>query len=140
LASSEVRDFEKGCIINLNKTPIPFEFLDRYTYNFEGVITVRGKSARSGWGERQATLILYTFTDGSKPITLKLLFYRSGLETAEERRNRITERKKCPGSSFVTIQFNLKAYNNESYLLSLLKHEFVPYRESVGKDFLFMLD
>ena len=50
-------------ILNLNKTPIPFKYLDSYTYNFYGAKTVSSKSDRSRWNKRQATLILYIFAD-----------------------------------------------------------------------------
>ena len=136
----DVRRFKKGCIINLDETPVPFEFLEGYTYDFQGSTSVRGKTARSGWGKRQATLILYVFADGSRPLPPKLMFHGSSSESAEERRQRIEERKQYPGSNFVTVEFNPKAYNNESYLLAFLENEFVPYRERVGEEFLFVLD
>ena len=46
-------------ILNLNKTPIPFKYLDSYTYDFCGVKTISSKSNWSRWNKRQATLILY---------------------------------------------------------------------------------
>ena len=56
--------FNLSAILNLDETPIPFEYLDGYTYDFCGARTVTGKSDRSGWNKRQATLILYIFADG----------------------------------------------------------------------------
>jgi hypothetical protein len=64
-------------ILNLDEIPIPFEFLDGYTWDEKGGKTVAGLSLRSGWGKRQATLILYIFANGSKPLKPKLFFHGS---------------------------------------------------------------
>ncbi|XTI93948.1 hypothetical protein V2W45_1473219 [Cenococcum geophilum] len=53
--------FDLSTILNLNETPIPFKYLDGYTYNFYRAKTISSKSNRSGWNKRQATLILYIF-------------------------------------------------------------------------------
>jgi hypothetical protein len=60
------------------ETPKPFEYLDGHTYNCKGAKTVSVKALRSGWGKRQATLVLYIFAEGFKRIRpLKLIFHGS---------------------------------------------------------------
>ncbi|XTI85653.1 hypothetical protein V2W45_1231847, partial [Cenococcum geophilum] len=51
-------------ILNLNKTLIPFKYLDSYTYDFYRAKTISNKSNWSGWNKRQVILILYIFADG----------------------------------------------------------------------------
>ena len=60
--------------LNYDETPIPFEHLDGRMYATKGSHTVGGKSDRSGWNKRQATLILYIFADGIHRIPLKIIF------------------------------------------------------------------
>ena len=80
--------FTPSTILNLDETPIPFEYLDGHTYEICGAKTVSGKSDRSGWGKRQATLMLYIFADGIQRIQPKLIFHgKAGLQatSSEER-------------------------------------------------------
>jgi hypothetical protein len=63
-----LRRFPTRLIINLDETPLPFEFLEGYTYNIRGTKTIAGKSKRNGWGKRQATTILYIITNGNTPF------------------------------------------------------------------------
>ncbi|RPB29326.1 hypothetical protein L211DRAFT_872096 [Terfezia boudieri ATCC MYA-4762] len=51
-------------ILNLDETPIPFEYLDGRTLDFIGNKSISVKTQQSGWDKRQATLILYLFADG----------------------------------------------------------------------------
>ena len=60
--------FTPSTILNLDETPIPFEYLDGHTYEICGAKTVSGKTDRIGWSKRQATLILYVFADGIQRI------------------------------------------------------------------------
>ncbi|KAK7219082.1 hypothetical protein V2G26_007085 [Clonostachys chloroleuca] len=48
---SPTRRFQRGCIINIDETPMPFEYLDGYTYEIKGSKTISGKSDRSGWNK-----------------------------------------------------------------------------------------
>jgi hypothetical protein len=48
--------FPNHLIINLDETPLPFEFLNGYSYDFKRATTVAGRSERSGWDKRQATI------------------------------------------------------------------------------------
>ena len=96
-------------ILNLDETPVPFEFLDGYTYDIKGVTTISGKSLRSGWGKRQAILVVYIFADGIKRCKPTLIFYSSDITKSRE------EFFLDPR---VNIKYNKKAYNNKELLLS----------------------
>lgn len=61
--------------MNFDEVPLPFEFTDGVTYELQGTKTISGKSDRSGWGKRQATLVLYIFADGLPRIGPKLIFH-----------------------------------------------------------------
>jgi hypothetical protein len=75
---NSLRKFLLNLIINLDETPLPFEFFSGYTYDFKGVNTVAGKSERSGWDKRQATIILYIMADGSTSFKPVFIFYGKG--------------------------------------------------------------
>jgi len=55
-------------VSNLDKTPLPFEYLSGRTYNTTGVNTIWVKETRSGWDKRQTTLIFCIFADGINRI------------------------------------------------------------------------
>lgn len=92
-------------ICNLDETPIPFEYLDRRTYNLRGVKTVWAKTTKSGWDKRQATLILCIFADRVPRIPPVILFHGTG--------------SNCMNSEcllhdkWVIVDYNPTAYNNE---------------------------
>jgi hypothetical protein len=73
-----LRKYPNHLIINLDETPLPFEFLNGYSYDFKGVKTVAGKSERSGWDKRQVTIILYIMADGSTPFKPVIIFHGKG--------------------------------------------------------------
>jgi hypothetical protein len=81
LTSTTSTRFSLDRIMNMDETPIPFEYLDGYTYTHKGSKTVSVRTLRSGWGKRQATLILYIFADGIKRLPPKLIFH--GVEGGE---------------------------------------------------------
>jgi hypothetical protein len=66
--------FPLNLIINLDETPLPFEFLSGYSYDFKGARTRADKFERSGWDKRQPTIILYIMADGSTPFKPVLIF------------------------------------------------------------------
>jgi hypothetical protein len=63
--------FTLNRIMNTDETPILFKYLENYTYTHKGAKTVSVKTLKSGWGKRQAKLILCIFADGIKRLTLK---------------------------------------------------------------------
>jgi hypothetical protein len=75
---SSLCKFPSNLIINLDKIPLPFEFLSGYSYDFKGASTMAGKSERSGWDKRQATIILYIMADGSTPFKPVIIFHGKG--------------------------------------------------------------
>jgi hypothetical protein len=103
-------------IVNLDETPLPFEFLNGYTYDFKGVRTVAGKSDRSGWDKRQATVVLYIMADGSTPFKPVITFH--GKETVAKR-GHYDDR--------VEVHFNETAYNNEGLFHHWLRNTYQPY-------------
>jgi hypothetical protein len=106
--------------LNLDEIPLPFEFLDGHTYDVVGTKSVDAKTARSGWGKRQATLILYIFADGEARLCPTLIFHGQGNVTAAERA------AYHPG---VVVKFNKEAYNNEDLFLSWIDQQLQPILE-----------
>ena len=76
--------FELSNICNLDETLIPFEYLDGRTYQPTDSKTVWAKSTRSGWDERQASLVLCVFTDGVPRIPLMVIFHGTGSRLGNE--------------------------------------------------------
>jgi hypothetical protein len=103
-------------IVNLDEVPIPFEYLDGYSYDHCGTKSVEGKSDRSGWSKRQATLILYIFADGISRIPPKIIFH--GSETGP-----IREKESHLYHHGVTVEFNKTAYNNEDLFTKFIDIE-----------------
>ena len=57
-------------IINLDETPIPFHFAADMTYNLRGEKTVSTQAEKSGWGKRQATVLLIINANGSADLVI----------------------------------------------------------------------
>ena len=72
-------------ILNLDETPIPFEYLGGRNFDFIGNGTISAKTQQSGWDKRQATLILYLFAGGVSRIKPKLIFHGSSGPNAKIR-------------------------------------------------------
>ena len=84
--------------------PIPFEYIDKKTYNMRDAKTVTAKTDRSSWDKRQATLILYIFADGIPRIRPKLIFHRKATDEGgkiEERESHLYHK----GVIVCTLQF-----------------------------------
>ena len=113
--------FTPDRIINMDETPIPFEYLDGYSYDFKGAKTITTKTIRSGWGKRQATLILYIFADGIKRLPPKLIFHGS------EDSSLINNRESAQYDQRVTWEYNKKAYNNEKLMMKWLEEEITQF-------------
>ena len=106
-------------ILNLDETPIPFEYLNGRTYDLVGSKTVAGKTDRSGWDKRQATLILYIFSDGIPRIKPKLIFHGKTGDNIRKQEGHLW-------NSGVTVEFNPTAYNNEDLFLQFIDQELFP--------------
>ena len=122
-------------ILNLDETPIPFEYLDGYTYDFVGKHTITGRSLRSGWGKRQATLILYVFADGQKRLLPKIIF-----QGAAGKKSAIRAKEGHLYHPGVTVEYNPKAWNNEDLFVHWLDEEYAPLRAAGAGNYLMVLD
>ncbi|KAM4062954.1 DDE superfamily endonuclease [Hirsutella rhossiliensis] len=134
ILNSPTRRFGKHRILNLDETPIPFEYLDGYTYEQRGARTIDGKSDRSGWNKRQATLILYIFADGIQRLKPKVIFHG-----APPPFGRIMQDEGHLYSPEVTVEFNETAYNNEELFKDWIRDELAPI-VSRNDDFLLVMD
>jgi hypothetical protein len=113
-----LRRFSTRLIINFDETPLPFEFLEGYTYDIRGTKTIAGKSERSGWGKSQATIILYIMANGDTPLTPVVIFHGKGIVASRENYD-----------SRVDVHFNETAYNNEELFSQWLKDVYIPYAD-----------
>jgi hypothetical protein len=113
---SFLRRFPTNLIINLDETPLPFEFLSGYSYDFKGASTVADKSERSGWDKRQATIILFIMADDSTLFKPVIIFHGKG-----------TVVKRETYDARVQVEFNETAYNNEGLFQQRLKEVYQPY-------------
>jgi hypothetical protein len=86
-----------------------------------GEKTIGGKSDRSGWNKRQATLILYIWGDGELRIKPKLVFHGSSGP-----RSKILENEQDKYSPDVTVEVNETAYNNEELFKKFIEKELIP--------------
>lgn len=108
-------------VLNLDETPIPFEYLDGKTYDIKGTKTVSAKTDRSGWDKQQTTLIFYIFGDGVARIPPKIIFHG-----APGNSGRIFDREGQRYNSGITVEFNSTAYNNEELFLKFIDQELAP--------------
>ncbi|KAJ3454583.1 hypothetical protein MRS44_013183 [Fusarium solani] len=122
ILNSPKRRFYRRLILNLDETPIPFEYLDGFTWEMRGAKSVPGKSDRSGWNKRQATLILYIFADGKFRLRPTIIFH--GTPTDDGGQN--YEKEKHLYSPDVDVEFNKTAYNNEDLFSSWIDEKLLP--------------
>jgi hypothetical protein len=107
---SPSRRIKVARICNMDETPLPFEFLDGYTYDTKGQKTIAGSTKRSGWSKRQASLILTIWADSinrTKPI---LIFHGSEAGQIKAKEGHLYH-------SDVLVKFNPKVYNNKALIL-----------------------
>ncbi|KAI8710700.1 DDE-1 domain-containing protein [Fusarium sp. LHS14.1] len=134
MLDSPKRRFHNNCILNVDETPVPFEHTGGSTYDFEGEKTVSGKTDRSGWNKRKATLLLPIFADGLGWLKLKLIF-----EGAEPPKGKILRREGHLYHPGVTVEFNPTAYNNEKLFLKWLNEEVIPCKRPY-REFMLVMD
>ena len=107
-------------ILNMDQTPLPWEYLEGRTYDFMGKKTVWVHSKKSGWGKRQATIQLTVFADGIARVK-PLIIYR-GMEKSK----RVARKKEeVRYDSRVVVKFNKKAYANTGKFVWLLRSSHV---------------
>ena len=73
-------------ILNMNQTPLPWEYLEGKTYEFKGSKTVWVRARRSGWDKRQATIQLTIFADGIDRVIPLIIFRGTADNTSAPRR------------------------------------------------------
>lgn len=116
---SQIR-FPPEMVVNMDETPIPFEYLDGRTYTFKGEKTVNGKTDRNSWTKRQATLILYIFANGQGRMKPVIVFHGS----PSEKGGKIEDGEKTLYNPGVIVKFNKTAYNNEELMLESIDTQF----------------
>ncbi|EEU38504.1 uncharacterized protein NECHADRAFT_88606 [Fusarium vanettenii 77-13-4] len=136
ILNSPKRRFYRRLILNLDETPIPFEYLDGFTWEIRGAKSVSGKSDRSGWNKRQATLILYIFADGEFRLRPTIIFH--GTPTDEGGQN--YEKEQHLYSPDVDVEFNKTAYNNEELFSSWIDNKLLPLIKDEEEDILLVMD
>jgi hypothetical protein len=113
-----LRRYSSKLILNVDETPLPFEFLSGYTYDWKGVTIVAGKSDRSGWNKRQAIIVLHIMANGDTSFKPVLIFYGQGTVITKEQPHYDPR---------VDVYFNLIAYHNEEMFLEWLEDIYQPY-------------
>ncbi|RYO82107.1 hypothetical protein DL764_009660 [Monosporascus ibericus] len=103
----------------MDETPLPFEYVDGYTYSLKGLRTVTAKSDRSSWDKRQATLILFIWVDGRGQERVKPIIIFRG---APGDRSQIPDEEKKQYAPGVKVLFNEKAYNNEKIMTDIVNN------------------
>ncbi len=118
-------------IMNMDEVPIPFEYLDGYTYEKKGSKSVAAKTDRSGWAKRQATLILYIFADGKCRVKPKIIFHGAVNST-------IPDKEGWQYHPAVSVEFNPTAYNNEGLFRRFIDDELAPILSGAEPNLLVM--
>jgi len=106
-------------IINMDQTPLPFEYLEGQTYNNNGERMIWVQGSQSGWDKRQGTVQLTVCADAAARIK-PLAFFRGfgvggGILKEKERYD-----------SRVVVKCNAKAYANLENFLQWIEEQLVP--------------
>jgi hypothetical protein len=112
------RRYPPKLIFNVDKTPLPFEFLSGYTYDWKGVTIVAGKSDRNSWDKRQAIIVLHIMANGDNFFKPILIFYDQ---------RTVMIKKKPRYNPRVNFYFNPTAYHSKKMFLKWLKDTYQPY-------------
>ncbi|KAK5651129.1 hypothetical protein OQA88_13246 [Cercophora sp. LCS_1] len=128
-AIAALRKFVLRRIVNVDETPMPYQYLDGASYELEGAKSVIAHTIRGGWSKRQATLIPYIFANGEQYLNPLLIFRGKGNVSAVERKAYHKD---------VRVEFNETVYNNEELYLRWIKEELVPL--AAGKPLLLVWD
>jgi len=120
-------------IVNMDQTPLAWEYLEGKTYEMKGNKTVWAKSQKSGWGKRQTTMQFTIFADGVARV-LPLMIFR-GLENSKIT---IRRREALRYDTRVVVVFNSKAYATTTTILHWLSKQLLP--ELVGLPTLLIMD
>ena len=105
--------------MNFDETPI---YIVGKTYAQKGSKEVLGKSDRSGWDKRQATLILYIFADGIPRISPTVIFHGTPTELGGQ----IEAAEGAQYAPGIIVQYNKTAYNNEDLTTGFITKQLIP--------------
>ncbi|RPA98723.1 hypothetical protein L873DRAFT_1768961 [Choiromyces venosus 120613-1] len=108
-------------ISNLNKTPIPFKYLEGKTYNVKAEKTIWAKLSQNVWDKYQALLVLCIFADGIPRVPPMIIFHGKGERLRQEWQHY---------DPHMVVKFNPKAYVNSSTIVKWLDKQLVPVLES----------
>jgi hypothetical protein len=108
-------------ILNMDQTPLPWEYLTGRTYEFKGSRTVWVRSRKSGWDKRQATIQLTIFADGVARVK-PLIIFRGEEKTTRTQR----KREAAQYDSRVVVKFNPKGYANTAIIFFWLETMLLP--------------
>ena len=108
-------------ILNMDQTPLPWEYLEGKTYKFKANKTVWVRTRKSGWDKRQATIQLTIFADGIDRVMPLIIFRGTEDNTSAPRR-----REEKLFDSQVVVKFNPKGYANSMIILFWLEFMLLP--------------
>ena len=107
----------------MDQTPLPFEYLDRKTYNQKGDKTIWIQSSQSGWDKCQATIQLIAFVDGIPRVKPLIFFRGQGIGGTILTERRVYDPR-------VIVKFNPKDYANSFNIVEWLDEQIVPVLEN----------
>ena len=119
----DVGRYKLSNIVNMDQTPLPFEYLEGRTYNQKGEKTIWAQSSQSGWDKRQATIQLTVFADGVPRVKPLVFFRGKGVGSTI-----LTEKESYDPR--IEVKFNAKAYANSSNMVEWLDEQLVPVLEN----------
>jgi len=125
----EIGRYDLAHIVNMDQTPLPFEYLSGKTYARKGDKTIWAKSIRGGWDKRQATLLLTAFGDGKGRVKPLIIF--KGTENLARQETYYGEERKHYDSR-VVVWFNPKGYSNTQTTLRWIQELLLPGLHPAG--------
>ena len=110
-------------ILNMDQTPLPWEYLAGKTYDFKGKKTIWVKSRKSGWDKRQATIQLTIFADGIARVKPLLIFRGAAVSNSTSRWREVLRY-----DPRVVVKFNNKAYATSEIIIFWLQELLLPVK------------
>lgn len=106
-------------IINMDQTPLPFEYLEGQTYNTIGDRTIWVQGSQSGWDKRQGTVQLTVFADAIPRVKPLVFFRGQGIGGGVVKEMESYDPR-------VVVKFNMKAYANSENFLEWIDEQLIP--------------
>lgn len=131
-AGEIVRRFELSAMINLDETPIPFQYAEGRTYNIKGAKTIPIKLIRSGYQNRQATVVLAIDGSGGK--------LKPGVIFHGETGGSIDTKERSNWKNIdVRVHVNKKAWNNSELMKNWVEQDLRNIMTEKGFNSLFVV-